>query len=169
MYNIGSVAAVFFTGPANDFLGRRWGMFIGAAIVIIGTCVQATTKTYEYLFNSMVVYRLLMILSSGQFLAGRFVLGFGVSFCCVSAPTYVSSMDCSFPGGAYQLTCHLSRSLRWHTRHGEEPLLASTTALGTLVCLAWPLAHSITPGLIIAYRLNHSFLGYLWMRLYRWR
>ncbi|KAI3542797.1 MFS monosaccharide transporter [Colletotrichum filicis] len=50
MYNIGSVAAVFFTGPANDFLGRRWGMFIGAAIVIIGTCVQATTKTYEYLY-----------------------------------------------------------------------------------------------------------------------
>lgn len=56
MYNIGSVAAVFFTGPANDFLGRRWGMFIGAAIVIIGTCVQATTKTYKDLFNSMVAY-----------------------------------------------------------------------------------------------------------------
>ncbi|OHW98368.1 MFS sugar transporter [Colletotrichum incanum] len=74
MYNIGSVAAVFFTGPANDYLGRRWGMFIGAAIVIIGTCIQAPTK------------------SSEQFLAGRFVLGFGVSFCCVSAPTYVSEM-----------------------------------------------------------------------------
>nr|AEE69031.1 Mfs1 transporter [Colletotrichum lindemuthianum] len=74
MYNIGSVAAVFFTGPTNDFLGRRWGMFIGSAIVIVGTCIQAPTK------------------SAGQFLAGRFVLGFGVSFVCVSAPTYVSEM-----------------------------------------------------------------------------
>ncbi|KAK3393315.1 hypothetical protein B0H63DRAFT_491346 [Podospora didyma] len=74
MYNIGSVAAIFFTGPVNDYFGRRWGMFTGALIVIIGTCVQAPAT------------------SSGQFLAGRFVLGFGVSFSCVSAPCYVSEM-----------------------------------------------------------------------------
>ncbi|CAP60204.1 uncharacterized protein PODANS_1_5170 [Podospora anserina S mat+] len=74
MYNIGSVAAVFFTGPVNDWFGRRWGMFTGAIIIIIGTCVQAPSTT------------------PGQFLAGRFVLGFGVSFCCVSAPCYVSEM-----------------------------------------------------------------------------
>jgi sugar porter (SP) family MFS transporter len=74
MYNIGSVAAVFFTGPVNDYFGRRWGMFTGALVVIVGTCVQAPST------------------SSGQFLAGRFVLGFGVSFCCVSAPCYVSEM-----------------------------------------------------------------------------
>lgn len=74
MYNIGSVAAVFLTGPTNDYLGRRWGMFVGSALVIVGTCVQAPSTT------------------RGQFLGGRFVLGFGVSFCCVSAPTYVSEM-----------------------------------------------------------------------------
>ena len=74
MYNIGSVAAVFFTGPVNDYFGRRWGMFTGAAVVIIGTIVQATSS------------------GRGQFLGGRFVLGFGVSFCCVSAPCYVSEM-----------------------------------------------------------------------------
>ncbi|KAL0475074.1 general substrate transporter [Neurospora intermedia] len=74
MYNIGSVAAVFFTAPVNDWFGRRWGMFTGALVIIIGTCVQATTHT------------------KSQFLGGRFVLGFGVSFCCVSAPCYVSEM-----------------------------------------------------------------------------
>lgn len=74
MYNIGSIAAVFFTGPTNDFLGRRWGMFVGSVIVMIGTCVQAPSKTHE------------------QFLGGRFILGFGVSFCCVSAPCYVSEL-----------------------------------------------------------------------------
>lgn len=74
MYNIGSVAAVFFTGPVNDYFGRRWGMFAGSLAVIIGTCIQAPAVT------------------RGQFLAGRFVLGFGVSFCSVSAPCYVSEM-----------------------------------------------------------------------------
>ncbi|KAH7369162.1 general substrate transporter [Plectosphaerella cucumerina] len=74
MYNIGSVAAVFFTGPTNDYFGRRWGMFVGAIIIVVGTIVQALSPT------------------EGQFLAGRFVLGFGVSFCAVSAPTYVSEM-----------------------------------------------------------------------------
>lgn len=49
-------------------------MFTGAITIIIGTCVQATSH------------------GMGQFLAGRFVLGFGVSFCCVSAPCYVSEM-----------------------------------------------------------------------------
>ncbi|KAL3419995.1 MFS sugar transporter [Phlyctema vagabunda] len=74
MYNIGSIPAVFLTGPTNDYLGRRMGMFTGAVIVIIGTCVQAPST------------------SRGMFLAGRFILGFGVSFCCVSAPCYVSEM-----------------------------------------------------------------------------
>ncbi|KAH6889771.1 general substrate transporter [Thelonectria olida] len=74
MYNIGSVAAVFFTGPVNDYFGRRWGMFTGALLVIIGSCIQGPSP------------------HRGQFLAGRFVLGFGVSFCCVSAPCYVSEM-----------------------------------------------------------------------------
>lgn len=49
-------------------------MFVGALIIVIGTCVQAPAT------------------HRGQFLAGRFVLGFGVSFCCVSAPCYVSEM-----------------------------------------------------------------------------
>lgn len=62
------------SGPVNDLLGRRMGMFTGAIIVIVGTCVQAPAVNHR------------------MFLAGRFVLGFGVSFCCVSAPCYVSEM-----------------------------------------------------------------------------
>ncbi|KAL2818586.1 general substrate transporter [Aspergillus granulosus] len=74
IYNIGSIPAVFFTGPANDYLGRRMGMFIGALIIVVGTCVQSPS------------------VNRGMFLAGRFILGFGVSFCCVSAPCYVSEI-----------------------------------------------------------------------------
>ncbi|PGH15984.1 hypothetical protein AJ80_05360 [Polytolypa hystricis UAMH7299] len=75
MYPIGSLAAVFFTGPVNDYAGRRMGMFVGAVIVIIGTCIQAPST------------------NKAMFLAGRFILGFGVSFCCVSAPTYTSEIS----------------------------------------------------------------------------
>jgi MFS family permease len=49
-------------------------MFTGAVVIIVGTCVQATAKGVP------------------QILGGRFLLGFGVSFCCVSAPCYVSEM-----------------------------------------------------------------------------
>ncbi|KAJ0168193.1 Lactose permease [Colletotrichum tanaceti] len=96
MYNVGSVCAIAFTGPVNDLLGRRWGMFTGAVLIIVGTCVQATSNIVS------------------QFLGGRFLLGFGVSFCCVSAPTYVSELahpkwrgtltglyNCMWPVGAF--------------------------------------------------------------------
>lgn len=74
MYNIGSVAAILFTGPTNAYLGRRAGMFVGSFIVIIGTCVQAPATRHP------------------MFLGGQFLLGFGVSFCGVSAPCYVSEL-----------------------------------------------------------------------------
>lgn len=75
IYNIGSIPAVLFSGPVNDRFGRRAGMFTGAIIVILGTCIQAPS------------------VNRGMFLAGRFILGFGVSFACVSAPCYVAEVS----------------------------------------------------------------------------
>ncbi|KAF9894144.1 hypothetical protein FE257_009117 [Aspergillus nanangensis] len=74
IYNIGSIPAVVVSGPVNDYLGRRMGMFVGAVIIIIGTCIQGPS------------------INQKMFIGGRFILGFGVSFCCVSAPCYVSEM-----------------------------------------------------------------------------
>ncbi|KAJ5691750.1 hypothetical protein N7462_001173 [Penicillium macrosclerotiorum] len=74
IYNIGSIPAVILSCPVNDIFGRRKGMFTGAAIIIISTCIQAPATSHE------------------MFLAGRFILGFGVSFCYVSAQCYVSEM-----------------------------------------------------------------------------
>ncbi|POS69465.1 lactose permease [Diaporthe helianthi] len=75
LYNIGSIAAVPFTGPTNDYFGRRMGMFTSAILIIAGTCIQAPSTTL------------------GMFMGGRFILGFGVSFASVSAPTYVSEIS----------------------------------------------------------------------------
>lgn len=114
MYNVGSVCAILFTGPVNDLLGRRWGMFTGALLIIV--------SQFDMGFPTLSLRRILLtdildrhlhpvrrtnhssfgleadFLSRAtanhipQFLGGRFVLGFGVSFCCVSAPTYVSEL-----------------------------------------------------------------------------
>ncbi|OAA58920.1 Sugar/inositol transporter [Niveomyces insectorum RCEF 264] len=72
IFNIGSLAALPFTGPVNDGFGRRWGIFAGCIFVIIGTCVQAPATT------------------RGMFLGGRFLCGFGQGFVNVSAPTFVA-------------------------------------------------------------------------------
>lgn len=75
MYQIGGVSALPFVGPLVDTWGRRWGMFIGAWIIIIGTIVNGLTV----LTNG----------DDGQLKGGRFVLGFGVSIISAAGPIYV--------------------------------------------------------------------------------
>lgn len=74
IYQIGGVVALPFVGPAVDTWGRKMGMFIGATIIILGTIIQGTTS-----YTS----------SLGQFMAGRFLLGFGVSIAASAGPIYV--------------------------------------------------------------------------------
>lgn len=70
----GTMCATPFVGPTIDYLGRRAGMFTGSIIVIVGAIVIGSSKTH------------------GAFLAGRYVLGFGVAFCNISAPVYVGEI-----------------------------------------------------------------------------
>lgn len=45
-YTIGAIVAGFFLGgPTADYLGRRWGMFIGCALTIIATMMQTFTPS----------------------------------------------------------------------------------------------------------------------------
>lgn len=74
IYTIGNLVGSFFAGPATDFRGRKWGMFIGTAIIMVGACVQATCTNL------------------GGFMGGRFVLGFGVAITSTAGPAYVSEM-----------------------------------------------------------------------------
>ncbi|KAL2846317.1 general substrate transporter [Aspergillus pseudodeflectus] len=74
IYTIGNIVGSFFAGPFTDFRGRRMGMAIGALWIIIGTLVQATCHNL------------------GGFMAGRFLLGFGVATCATAGPAYVSEM-----------------------------------------------------------------------------
>ncbi|KAF3913932.1 hypothetical protein ABW21_db0206221 [Orbilia brochopaga] len=74
IYTIGNIVGSFFAGPFTDWWGRRWGMFIGASVIILGTCVQAPAT------------------SKAMFIGGRFVLGFGVAVTSTAGPSYVAEM-----------------------------------------------------------------------------
>jgi sugar porter (SP) family MFS transporter len=71
MYSIGSVCALPFVGPFTDTWGRRVGIAIGCAFIVLGTVVQGTSHHLP------------------QFLAGRFFLGFGGCIANVACPSYV--------------------------------------------------------------------------------
>lgn len=75
MYQIGGLAALPFVGLCVDSWGRKPGMFIGATIIILGCIVNGTT-----------VLRSGPSVATGQFQAGRFVLGFGVSIVSAAGP-----------------------------------------------------------------------------------
>ncbi|KFZ09077.1 hypothetical protein V501_05721 [Pseudogymnoascus sp. VKM F-4519 (FW-2642)] len=78
MYQIGSVVAIPFIGPAIDTWGRRAGMFLAGLIIVIGVIIQGTCIATH---------------SVGQFMGGRFLLGFGVGIIGSAGPTYVVEMS----------------------------------------------------------------------------
>ncbi|KAH7124764.1 lactose permease [Dactylonectria macrodidyma] len=70
IYNLGQIAAFPLCGLLADGFGRRWCIFVGCLIVVIGTAVQATANTL------------------GHFIGGRFILGFGASIASAAGPAY---------------------------------------------------------------------------------
>ncbi|KAF4847884.1 Lactose permease [Colletotrichum siamense] len=106
IYQIGGVVALPFVGPALDTWGRRIGMLIGASIIIIGTVIQATAN------------------GTGQFMGGRFLLGFGVSIAASAGPMYV--VEINHP--AYRGVVGAMYNTLWFS----GAIVASGTARGAL-------------------------------------
>jgi len=74
MYQIGGVVSLPFVGPAADTFGRRFGMWVGCACIIVGTIIQGVATRDE---------------GVRQFMGGRFLLGFGVNIASAAGPMYV--------------------------------------------------------------------------------
>ncbi|KAF8521441.1 putative MFS lactose permease [Hysterangium stoloniferum] len=70
IYPLGQLPGSLAASAICDRWGRRSAMFVGSIMVIIATAILTTSDTL------------------GQFLAGRFLLGAGVSFTDIAAPTY---------------------------------------------------------------------------------
>ncbi|KAH8666862.1 general substrate transporter [Xylariales sp. PMI_506] len=71
IYNLGQIASFPFCGLLADGYGRRVCIFAGCLLVLVGTAIQASA-------NAM-----------GQFIGGRFVLGFGASIASAAGPAYI--------------------------------------------------------------------------------
>lgn len=91
-YNLGQIAAFPFCGLFMDGLGRRWCIFIGCLIVVVGTAIQTTSKNLD------------------QFIGGRFILGFGASIASAAAPTYTVELAHPSFRGFQAGMCWVSKS-----------------------------------------------------------
>lgn len=72
--SLGSLIGLFFVPPLIDRLGRRAGVLIGAAIMLLGVGLQAGAQNF------------------GMFIASRMILGFGNSVVLGSAPLLIAEI-----------------------------------------------------------------------------
>nr|OQO29514.1 hypothetical protein B0A51_02606 [Rachicladosporium sp. CCFEE 5018] len=106
IYNCGQIAAFPFCGFFADGYGRRVCMFVGCALVIVGTVIQATAH------------------ETGQFIGGRFVLGFGASIASAAGPAY--TVELAHPAyrgtmaGLYNVCWWLGNILAGWTTYGTN-------------------------------------------------
>jgi MFS family permease len=70
IYNLAQLAAFPFVAYISDVHGRRPCIFIGCFVILIGTAIQGSAH------------------SLGQFIGGRFVLGFGAIVAHGAGPAY---------------------------------------------------------------------------------
>lgn len=70
VYNIGQLVTLPIAPWLSDGYGRRVAIFVGCAVILIGTAVQTPAKTI------------------GQFIAGRFLLGTGAAIAQAVGPAY---------------------------------------------------------------------------------
>ncbi len=72
--NIGTVAALTFSAPLCDWLGRRVPIYIGILFIILGAALGAAAQQV------------------GSFIAGRILVGFGSAVCMVASPMLISEV-----------------------------------------------------------------------------
>lgn len=117
IYNIGQIASFPFCGFLADGYGRRWCIFIGCLVVLIGTAIQGTANHLP------------------QFVGGRFVLGFGASIASAAGPAY--TVELAHPAyrgtmaGMYNNFWWLGNILAGWTTYGTEKHIKNSWAWRT--------------------------------------
>ncbi|KAF5650823.1 general substrate transporter [Fusarium tjaetaba] len=84
-YSLGAMLSLPFIGVINDKLGRRWSIFGGSAIMVIGSIMQGFS------------------VNAGMYIAARILLGFGIPACIVSGSSLIGEL--SYPKERAYLTC----------------------------------------------------------------
>ncbi|THH11709.1 hypothetical protein EW145_g451 [Phellinidium pouzarii] len=133
VYTIGGLTSPWIAGPITDRFGRRRGMLIGAIVICIGSAVISSSNT------------------KGQFISGRFILGFGVSILTCAAPSYIVEVsppqwrgrmtglyNCGYFGGSIPAaaitlgTQKIKSDLSWRL-----PLIFQCVPAFVVICIVW--------------------------------
>ncbi|OAL38016.1 hypothetical protein AYO20_02849 [Fonsecaea nubica] len=73
-YALGAIGSTPFSAIVSDRFGRRWSIFIGSIIMMLGVVLQCVSK------------------SIGLFIGGRVVVGFGISLALAAAPILLAEL-----------------------------------------------------------------------------
>lgn len=98
--NIGGVSALLFSSYLADLFGRRMGVTIGLAILIVGTIIQVVPSV-----------------NSGMFIGGRYLVGLGSNLSQGSAPLLI--MELAHAEHRGKLTTMVSRSALKRFNYGR--------------------------------------------------
>ncbi|KAL5389684.1 hypothetical protein DPSP01_002179 [Paraphaeosphaeria sporulosa] len=130
VYQLGQIAAFPFCGFLADGYGRRFAIFVGCIVVLIGTAIQTTAN------------------DQAQFIGGRFVLGLGASIASAVAPAYaVELAHPAFRGtmaGMYNNFWWLGNILAGWTTYGTNRHMADSSWSWRLPTLV----QCILPGIV---------------------
>ncbi|KAK5626696.1 hypothetical protein RRF57_002411 [Xylaria bambusicola] len=74
-YSLGAILSLPFIGIVNDRFGRRWSIFGGSAIMVIGALIQGLS------------------VNVAQYIIARLILGFGIPTCIVSASSLIGELS----------------------------------------------------------------------------
>ncbi|KAI2627141.1 guanine deaminase [Xylaria nigripes] len=126
-YSLGAIASLPFIGIVNDKFGRRWSIFGGSLIGVIGAVIQGLS------------------INVAQYIIARLILGFGIPTCIVSASSLIGEL--SYPKERAVMTSLFNVS------YFVGQLLAAGIAFGTNSIpnnFAWriPSWLQITPSLV---------------------
>ncbi|KAI0487742.1 guanine deaminase [Xylaria cf. heliscus] len=74
-YSLGAILSLPFVGMINDRFGRRWSIFGGSVIMVIGALIQGLS------------------VHVAQYIIARLILGFGIPTCIVSASSLIGELS----------------------------------------------------------------------------
>jgi sugar porter (SP) family MFS transporter len=74
-YSLGAILSLPFIGIVNDKFGRRWSIWGGSMIMIVGALIQGLS------------------VNVGMYIVARLILGFGIPTCIVSASSLIGELS----------------------------------------------------------------------------
>lgn len=74
IYSLGAICSLPLVPFINERLGRRWAIFIGSGIMVVGAIIQGAS------------------VNVGMYLVARWLLGFGIPMCIVAGSSLLGEL-----------------------------------------------------------------------------